>query len=284
MVAAMCVASAGGAFAALPIYETSFESPTYTAGNSVNNVDGWTVSTAPSNDVTVTSGGAPGAGSQYLVLSGGSDLSRTIANTDNKPLLWVEGYFRGEGSSFTLDQATYNMTDASAIVHFSSAQGIQMMDGVGDGNKGATVNAGVALGPNNASTWFKVTIQLNFVPNQSQDKTWKIWVNDIGRPSGNQATLKFRNNTVTKLNGFRNLAEQQSSFDAFRVVEPQVGDANGDARVDSADLIALIDYLANNGLAPNIILQTDADLNGDEALTSADRVLLEGILIGLLEP
>ena len=55
--AAAITLSAGIAAADYPIYASSFESPTYTAGQSVNNVDGWLVD-SQTNDVTITAAGA----------------------------------------------------------------------------------------------------------------------------------------------------------------------------------------------------------------------------------
>jgi hypothetical protein len=275
--AAAITLSAGIAAADYPIYASSFESPTYTAGQSVNNVDGWLVD-SQTNDVTITAAGATPAaeGSQYLTLSAGAGLSRSISGTDGLDLLWVEGYFRGTGSSVTLDQANYSITDASAIVHFSQANGIEMENGTGDGTKGAAVASGVAI---NANNWYKITIQLNFTPDDQDNKTWKIWVNDAGVPAGNPATLNFRNNAVTKLNGFKNLAQGESLFDGFRVVKPILGDANGDGIVDASDVIELIDYVTNG--APNIILQVNGDINGADGITLADVEALKMRLLAM---
>lgn len=272
---AAAVLTAGVASASYPIYSTSFEAPTYTAGNSINGVDGWNV---PGGTVTVTAnGGGTNAqdGSQYVTLSAGSTLQRTISNTDNVNLIWVQGYFRGTGSSVTLASANYTDTNASAIVHFSQQNGIEMENGNGLGTAGTPVGSGVMLNP---TTWYKITIQLNFTPDGNNHKTWKLWVNNVRVPSNGTQTFGFRNDSVTKLNGFQNLAQSQSLFDDFRVIKPILGDANGDALVDSADLIRLLSYVS--GGVPDIIVKTDSDIDADGDVDAMDVDHLTMIIMG----
>lgn len=253
MMAACSVVSLGAA----AIVDTSFEAGEgYTADSSPDGVDNWSVS---GDTVTVRTGTDLPDGNQYLELGQGAILDYIMDSAQTAAagnLVWVEGYFRGQGSTATLSEAlgNYPTTEASAIVHFSDANGIEALDG--DGSGGGTVESlNVALGAGNASNWYKVTLQIDF-----SQKNWNVWVDNDQK---NSTPLGFRNASVVGLNGFKNLAEQSTSFDAFRVVRPTPGDANGDAKVDSADITELVNYVSGTdlNLDGDIILFTNGNVN-----------------------
>lgn len=259
-----------GSASALPLYSTSFEaSEGYSVGTFPTDKAGWTATPGTEN-VLIQTGVA--VGEQYVRLGAGSQLdyalsAQTKAQVGN--VAWVEGYFRGAGSDVTLAQANYPSDQASAIVHFSNANGIEVLNGNRDGSAGTPVSTGVALGSANAGSWFRVTLRLDFAA-----KSWDIYVNGTKR---NTAVLGFRDN-VSALNGFRNLAQGGADFDAFRIVKVTAGDANGDGKLDSADFIKLIEMIATPP-AGDPIAQALGDTNGDGVINAGD---VESLKIRLL--
>ncbi|MEQ8820469.1 MAG: hypothetical protein RLY93_09500 [Sumerlaeia bacterium] len=261
------------------LYETSFESAegftanTYdadTAGSSVAVGDSWSLLAGIAE--VVASGETPDSSAQIVRLRDGAqldrDLSGEVATSDNE--VFVEGYFRGAGSGVSLADASYPADQsASAIVHFSSADGIQLLDGNGAGS-GTPVNTSVALGTANEDTWYKLTLFLDFT---SQE--WDAYVMEEGSATvtklNTQAPLGFRDN-VTSLNGFRNLAQTASEFDGFRVVKPILGDANGDSLKDGADVVRILEFALNDVTDP--ILSYNADYNGVGGVTEDDAMIL----------
>lgn len=271
------LASSAVSVVSAAIVDTGFETEEgFTEGTSPNGVDNWVVM-PQADDVLVRAGNAAEL-NQYLELGQGATLDYSFTTDQSNAagnLVWVEGYFRGQGSSATLADALENYSDnpASAIVHFSSANGIEALDGDGAGS-GTAVSTGTDLGPANEDTWRKITLQLDF-----DGKEWGIWIDN----SSAAQALGFRDDAVSGLNGFRNLAETQSDFDAFRVVRPLSGDANGDEKLDSADVVKLIDYAADP--VDDVILFANANVAtaGDSANTidDADVTLLVGMLQGI---
>lgn len=266
MSAALTTAQAGR-----EIYSTSFEAAQgYNAG-SINGVDGWVVE-GPAGSVAevVNNASIAQQGSQYVALRNGAILDRSFAavsDLDNQSSVWVEGYFRGAGSDVTLAQADYPAMDASAIVHFSQANGIELLNGARSAtNPGTPVSAGVAL---NANQWYKISIRLNFAT-----QSWDVWVNNVQR---NTTPLGFKSPNITRLRGFKNLAQNDSFFDRFRVVLPVAGDSNGDAKVDAADMIALIENLANGN--SDVIALTNGDIDGTPGLSQGDVTALRNKIL-----
>jgi len=264
LAAAAFVGLATAAPAALPVYTASFDGAPYTVNSTINGIDGWTVRNSEARVVAGT--GAQGSG-QFVELSAGAEVDLSLSNVTaltGANLVWVEGYFRGAGSDTTLAdaRASYPATAASAIVHFSSANGIEFLNGDRAGGDGTVVAANVPLGAANANTWYKITIQLNFATS-----SWSVWVNNVNRGSN----LGFKSAGVTKLNGFKNLAQNQAFFDSFRVVLPIAGDANGDTKKDAADVATLL-LIASQTPATagyDVITRT----NGDVAAPSANLTI-----------
>lgn len=272
ILAAAFAAIASSAMAApLPLYSTGFESGQGFAANvSVAGVNGWTVPTTPATVTAGTGAGSPATG-QFIQLGAGAVLERAFTGTDAYKQIWVEGYFQGRGSSVTLANANYETTGISVIVHFSETNGIEMENGNRNSTVGTPVATGVALGAANENRWYKITLRLNFAT-----ASWDLWVDNVKR---NATALGFRDGTVTKLNGFKNLAQTASKFDEFRVVSAISGDTNGDAVIDAADVVEMIDLLA--GAAPtDPIVLNNSDLDTNGSLTNADLVALRGIIIG----
>ncbi len=265
----------GAAVSALPVYESSFESGEgFSVGDFPTTVDRWTVEEAP---VSVEGSGAQ-VGSQFVRLGSGAILDFSLTGSDTEAagdVVWVEGYFRGAGSDTTLANANYPLTAASAIVHFSSANGIEVWDGSQVQGSEPT-SLGVALGTDNQDTWFKITIQLTF----GAESGWEIWVNDEKK---NSEVLGFRDNTVTSLNGFKNLAQGGADFDGFRIVAQIAGDANGDGAVDAADITRLIEYIANPPSGDPILMgNLDIAGSGDGQVNQDDLVALNAHLTGMM--
>lgn len=268
--AAVVAGMAGAAGASLPLYQTQFDAPAFTAGQSVDGIEGWQVLNPPA---TVTSGDAA-VGGQYVHLGSGAILDRAFAGTNEHETLWVQAYFRGRGSSQTLSEIEDEIEfPASAILHFSEANGIEAEDGTGDGSAGTVVQIGVPLGEDNEDVWHKITVRLDF-----DAKAWELWVED--EKHGPADGFGFRSDEVANLTGFRQMTQGQSGFDGFRVVIPLPGDANGDGAIDAADLMAVIEYLAEEGGDP--ILRGNADLTGNGEVTEDDLNLLAGKLTAMV--
>ena len=273
------VALPAALFANQTVYETSFEDTgaatpeDYVAGtyNAPGTVGSWSL---VAGTATVEAGTTPDGSAQLVTLSQSAQFDRDFSSLITTPPsngIFIEGFFRGEGSSLTLSEASYPTDQAaSAIVHFSSANGIELFNGNGSGGLSSVVSSGVSLGAPNASTWYKVTVFLNFA-----GQTWDCYVNDAKK---NPAALGFRD-SVTTLNGFRNLSETATGFDAFRVVAPVMGDANGDSSVDSADIVRLVEYNLSGVSDP--ILSFNSDVDGNGSLEPADWQLLAQQVVGI---
>lgn len=263
------VFSASVVTASQVIYSNSFEkaeNAAYDPNASVVGVDYWTLSSTAGSAVIATDNPAAGKGTQFVRLSDQAVLNRSFPeNGDgsigaNTGTVWVEGYFRGVGSNSTLAAADYGATDASAIVHFSAANGIELLNGDGAGSGTAVRTTVTTL---EETAWYKITIRLNF-----DTKKWDVWIND--NQTAAYKNLGFRNNTVTRLGGFKNLAQQRADFDGFRIVKPRVGDSNGDATNDAADIVATVQNL----FATDPIVQNNGDVDHDGDVDTADVDLL----------
>jgi len=262
--AAIMMSSA--AVAQLPVYTANFDSAPYVVDDTLNNKDGWTVTGPTGAAATVRAGTAqkPAVGNagNYVELVNGVQIDKTFSG-DVNGIVWVEGYFRGEGSDATLETATYPSGTASAIVHFSKTAGIQVLNGNRQ-DGGTPESANVPLGAANANNWHKITIRLNFNPVASGGQVWDLWVNNELK----KQNLGFKSANVTKLSGFKNLAQTSADFDNFRVVRPLSGDANGDSVVDAADVTAIVQNLPI--LANDIIVRSNVDTDGDGTVGAAE--------------
>lgn len=276
------MAAATGAMA-LPAYEIANESFENVAPNpylpgAFSSADTrWSVQEEP---VTIVASAASALGGQFVQLGSGAILDFNLSESDKAAIddiVWVEGYFRGVGSDVTLSEANYPITQASAIVHFSSANGIEVWDGTKSGASAPT-SLGVALGAENAENWYKITIALDF-----SSKTWNVWVNNEKK---NTSALGFRDNTVTNLNGFKNLAQGGADFDGFRIVRAFLGDANGDSRLDTADVVRLLEFIASPPtddaiLLGNLNLSTSGDTPANP-LNANDVTVLVAKIMGAM--
>lgn len=245
--AALVAASLLGAAHGSTLYRAGFEpSEGYSAGNLDNQPSTssrrWSV-LAGSAEVVANSS-LPGPLGQFeVVLNNGAVVDQNLDGLvpTGQEVVWIEGWFRGTGSNVTLAAANYPSAaqgvPASAVIHFSNTNGIELLNGDRAGGPGTVVPAGVPLGAGAANTYFRITVALNFTT-----RSYDVYVNGVKR---NATPLGFRDN-VTRLNGFRNLAENEARFDGFRVVLPMSGDANGDGEVSAADLVKALDYVTYN--------------------------------------
>lgn len=236
-------------------YATGFEASdrdgAYVVGSLDNQPAGgairWAVLSGTANIQEDSTGAHTGA--RFVRLESNATVDRSLSNlgvsSSGIARVWVEGWFRGAGSAVTLANANYpsaaEAVPASAIVHFSSDNGIEFLNGNGAG-AGSPIAAGVPLGVGNENTWRRITLFLDF-----NARTWDAYVDGARR---NSAPLGFRDN-VSALNGFRNLSEAASFFDSFRIVTPLPGDANGDSATDTADIVAALNFLEANVTSTN---------------------------------
>lgn len=282
-VAGVAVMLAATGAMALPAYEIANESFENVAPNpylpgAFSSADArWTVQEEP---VMIVENGNSALGGQFVQLGSGAILDFSLSETDKagiQDMVWVEGYFRGVGSDVTLAEANYPITQASAIVHFSSANGIEVWDGTKNGASAPT-SLNVPLGADNSDNWYKITIALDF-----SSKTWDVWVNNEKK---NAAALGFRDNTVTNLNGFKNLAQGGADFDGFRIVRALMGDINGDSARDTADVVRLLEYIASPPtddaiLLGNLNVTTSGDTPGS-ILNAEDVTVLVARIMGAM--
>ncbi|GAB4317923.1 MAG: hypothetical protein Kow0059_11080 [Candidatus Sumerlaeia bacterium] len=241
-------------------YTTGFEAPTYSAG-SLNGQDNWIVTdgTATVQNTVVQ------AGSQAVKLDPNSTIDKAF-DSGSYSSVWVEGYFRGEGSDGT--PSFPSSPPASAIVFFDSTNGIRCYDGKQPGpdffvNTGDTVSA---------SSWSKVTIKLNFT-----SKEWDCYVNDTLKLTA----LGFRDNSVTKFNGFTNFSSKESYLDSFRAIPFILGDGNLDTEVNVGDVILLTNILNGATSTSDAIVLAHLDVAAPSgAPDNADLTGLINLILG----
>ena len=169
------------------------------------------------------------------------------------------GYFRGEGT--TADPSFPGDIPASAIVFFSATNGIQCLNGDGSGS-GSWINTTVTS--INKDTWYKISIRQDYT-----SKKWRCYIDEAASPDQD---LGFRNNEVTTLNGFRNFADTASYLDTFRVIPAIKGDANGDGKMDAADIVTLISDPTGSGF--DIIQKDNADVDDNGSVEANDLTAL----------
>lgn len=243
-------------------FATSFESVDdagYADGATIAGVQNWSVL---AGDARISLDN-PFEGSQSVELSANTVIDRSLSVSSD--IVWVQGWFRGAGSNGTPDFPATPL--ASAIVFFSSANGIQALDGDNAGG-GTFQNTGDSL---DAATWSKVALRLNYTTS-----TYQIYVDDTQR----LMNLGFRDN-VGQLNGFQNLASETSFFDAFCVVPRTAFDANRDGDVNVADLVSIVNEIGAPGSISDVIAADNADGDLSGAVDALDRGSLENQLLGL---
>jgi len=260
------------------IYGTSFEdsgsggAEDYPAGDyaAPATIGSWSLT---SGAATIGAMDTPDGSDQGVTLTGGAQFDRAITGAISDGI-FVEGWFRGEGSTLDLSRAVYPVDEsASAVVHFSFDEGIQLLNGDGLGGPGTIVSTGVELGRDNATLWRRVSLYLNF-----PESKWDCHIGELGQ-SGFESfrDLGFRDG-VTSLNGFRNLAEADSDFDAFRIVRPMTGDANGDSLLDAADAVRVAEYALRGANDP--ILAFNADMDHNNLINDEDLGILVDVVTG----
>lgn len=245
---------AGSVFgqASIP-YSTSFEAlEGFTAGQSINGVDGWAVISEGDPDALISDAAAQ-SGSQSVALEANSTIDKPLTSTASA--IWMEGYFRGEGT--TAEPSFPAAPLASAIVFFSQSNGIQCLNGDGTGGVVSWENTSVAS--LNPAEWYKITIRQDYTA-----KTWRCWINNSATPD---MDLGFRD-SIDSLNGFRNYADTASWLDTFRVIPAIGGDANADGIADVSDVITLVNDPDGAGLG--VIGFNNADMDGNDTVDSTD--------------
>lgn len=239
-------------------YSTGFESPTYTAG-SLDTQDGWSVEAGTATVQTTKKH----SGTQAVELEADTTIGRLVDGTGYS-IVWAEGYYSGNGISGTPELPA--TPEATAIIFFSSVNGIQCLNGDGSGG-GTFVNTGVTP---SSSVWHKITIKFNFTTQK-----WDCYINDVLKANN----LGFRD-SVTKFNGFKNFSKIMSYFDDFKVVPSLKGDATLDNSVDVVDVILLINHLNANPAQTDPIMLDNMDFNSDGGVTSADLSDLLDYILG----
>ncbi len=249
----------GVVFAQAPIpYETGFEAPDFTAGQSINGQDSWQV--LSETDATITDALAQ-AGSQSVSLEAGSQIDKALTGTGHN-IVWMEGYFRGAGSS--TEPEFPKEPGASAIVFFSATDGIRCLNGNGSGG-GDWVDTGVTLVE---AQWYKISIRQDYTT-----RKWNCYVDGALKASD----LGFRD-VVSELHGFRDFADTQSYLDTFRVIPVLKGDVNGDRKLDVADVVSLLNHPGGSGIT-DLILLDNADVDNSGTIDATDVTALINILL-----
>ena len=248
-------------------YNTKFEaSEGFVAGNTINGQNGWAVDPS-GGDAKITNAMAQG-GTQSVALEANSQIDKPLTAAAGDTAVWMEGYFRGAGTTAEPSFPGSDVLPASAIVFFSATNGIQCFDGDGAG-LGSWVNTSVTS--LDEDSWYKITIRQDYTA-----KTWKCYINNVKSPD---QELGFRDNEVTTLNGFRNFADTVSYLDTFRVIPAKKGDSNGDGKVDAADVISLINDPDGSGF--DIIQKDNADVDSNGSIEAADLNALIDLLLGI---
>jgi len=242
-------------------YSTGFDTtdtPAFAAG-SLAGQNGWTV---PSGTATVQNTTIQG-GDQAVMLDAESEVKKDFAAAGIGKV-WIDAYFRGAGSTA---EPTYP-TDPhpSAIVHFSQTNGIQCYNGNGTGG-GAMENTGDTIDP---AQWYRISIFQNY-----STKKWDCYVNATSK----KTQMGFVWNDVTQFNGFINFSGEVSYLDTFRVVSGIIGDANGDGKIDIADVVKIVNHI-NGTLITDFILLKNADTNTDTSVNAADLQAVVNIIKG----
>lgn len=242
-------------------YTTGFDSgDSYTAGD-LNGQSGWTV---PTGTASVTNADKQ-AGDQAVMLNADTEVRKafTAASVDE---VWVDAYFKGAGSTATPNYPSD--PKPSAIVHFSANDGIQCFNGDGAGNPTA-VNTGITLV---STQWYRISIYQKYSAH-----TWDCYVDAVKK---NASPLGFLWNDVTSFNGFINFSGETSYLDTFRVLAAKAGDANGDNKIDIADVVAIVNLL--NDPAPDFILKSNAAQASGAADSTLDNADLQALVSQVL--
>lgn len=235
-------------------YETGFEAtetPAFTPDVSLNNQNGWTV---PTGTATVQSAEKQG-GTQAVMLDQDSEVRKDFADVTLSKV-WVDAYFKGTGSVVAPNYPSD--PPASAIVHFSQSSGIQCFNGDGAGTY-ETVNTGVTIDP---TKWYRVSILQNYATHQ-----WNCYIT-YDSTTVSQMNLGFLWNTVSNFKGFINFSGEISYLDTFRVLSGLTLDANGDGKINVADIVKCVNLM--NASNPDFVLKANVDTNANGTIDSAE--------------
>lgn len=236
-------------------YASGFEAPTYSAGN-LNGQDNWVVSDGTANVQNTVAQ----AGAQAVKLDANSTIDKAF-DSGAYGAVWVEGFFRGEGSDG--NPSFPSSPPASAIVFFDASNGIRCYDGkitMGDPFQ----NTGDAV---SAADFKKVTIKLDF-----GTKEWDCYVDNALKLSA----LGFRDNSVAKFNGFTNFSSKESYLDSFRAIPFILGDGTLDADVNVGDVVLVTNVVNGATSTDDAIVRTHLDVAGPAG--TIDNADLNGIV------
>jgi hypothetical protein len=237
-------------------YMTGFDD--FTAGN-LDGQDNWS---AVPVDGAVVQGTTVQDGTQAVMMNANSSIDKSF-DSGSYSVVWVEGYFRGEGSDGT---PSFPATPASAIVFFDKTNGVRCLDGK-EADPGLQFkNTG---DPISDSTWTKVTILLDF---DGGAKDWDCYVNDALKLSD----LGFRDVSVAKFNGFTNFSSKESYLDSFTAVPYVLGDGNLNAKVDVGDVVLLTNMVNSAVVVTDAIVLEQLDVeapDGTQDQADLDRLI-----------
>lgn len=235
---------------------------TFSLGN-LNGQQGWT--STPVAGAQVVNDAAAQSGARSVSLAANTIIDRSITEANGQAVVWTQSYFRGSG---TTSAPNYPADPASAIVHLSATNGIQVLNGNGSGG-GAFENTGVAL--NNPSQWHQILIRQDYT-----NKTWDCWVNGALEAQD----LGFRDNSVDHLGGFRQYAGVACSMDTFLIRRSAVGgDVNFDGVTDAADVVTTANAVSAPPSDP--FLLGDVDFDGNGVVENADVQATADVILGL---
>ena len=233
-------------------YETGFEaSEGFTAGQSIDGQNGWQVLSTGA-DATVIDDAAAQEGGQSVSLEANSQIDKPLTAGAEDSIIWMEGYFKGSGTSAEPD---FPDTPAASAIVFFGSDGIKCYNGDQPAET-AWEEAGVSP---QSDSWIKISIRQNYTT-----KKWRCYIDESPAPDKD---LGFRDD-VASLNGFRNFADTASFLDAFRVIPAKKGDANADGKVDAADIVTLIND--PSGSAMGLIEKDNADVDDDGGIDADD--------------
>lgn len=263
------------------LFRTSFEATgdpdqAYTAGESIKTKTNWSfLDPGADANLAVITSAEHQEGAQALQLSKGAAVDRAISDSPDGQVIWIQAYFKGPGSDAVTP--TYpSSPPASSIVHFSAANGIQLLNGNGTGD--GVWDAATSYTAINAANWYQVTLRQDY-----GQKKWDCFIDGAKQGSN----LGFRDSAVTKLNGFMNLSDTTSYLDNVWVKGAMRGDANGDLVLDSADIVRTIQIADAPSPALDLIWGGNADIAGptgntpDGTVDQFDYEAIANTLIGL---
>jgi hypothetical protein len=181
-------------------------------------------------------------GEKALRTGEGGEVALGVENSQN--VVWVDTWIMTAGGPFV--PAIPLLPKKSAVLVFDSLEGIQALDGDGEGG-GVFVNSGVML---EGVTWHRITVKLDLTV-----KMWDLYVDGLLRV----ADLGFHSRDVAGLSGMVRTTCAQSHLDALSFTGiGLMDDADGDDLTD-------LDEMKIHGTDPSSP-DTDGDgmRDGDE--------------------